>query len=102
MIPDTAHKDWNCIVTNHQGQSQKVFSNWLHNNNLDHWQGWHCDAGTTRFYIDSNFNIWSGECKNQKLGNVLEEWKITDNPVCKRTSCTGCTDDLATKKYQIT
>jgi hypothetical protein len=93
------HKNYNCKITTDMGEEYLVYANWIHNNRLDSWQGWSCDAGHTRFYIDKNFNVWDGECKNRQLGNVLTNWApITDN-VCRRSTCTGCTDDLLTRKH---
>lgn len=79
-----------------------VFANWIHNSNLDQWQGWHCDAGRTRLYINKNGDAYSGECQNDLLGNVFDgSFKINTQPtVCKRNRCTGCTDDLMVAKYQ--
>jgi len=96
------HKNYNCIVTTEEGTQHRVYSNWLHNQDLDHWQGWHCDAGYNRFYIDKDFNVWDGECQNTLLGNALEKWSTSPNTVCTRVTCTGCTDDLSTKKYKLT
>jgi hypothetical protein len=94
------HENYNCRVTDEQGQEHLVYANWIHNERLDTWQGYRCDAGHTRFYIDKNFDAWSGECKNNYLGNVLDTWSSKPDTVCKQTTCTGCTDDLITKKYQ--
>ena len=52
------------------------------------------------FNIDKNFDIWSGACENDYLGNVLDSWNIQTDTVCKQKTCTGCTDDLMTKKQQ--
>ena len=98
MLSMIKHENYNCQATDDQGQEHLVYANWMHNQGLDTWQGWHCDAGHTRFYIDKNFDIWSGECKNDYLGNVLKEWRPKNDTVCKQTTCTGCTDDLITKK----
>jgi hypothetical protein len=95
------HKNYNCIITYDNGVQQKVFANWLHNTEQDYWQGWACDAGVTRFYIDKNNLIWDGECKNQLLGNALEPWTKQDQKYCQRERCTGCTDDLITRKHKI-
>ena len=100
MLPDQDHPNYNCIVTTDTGQQRKLFANWLHNNNQDSWQGWQCEAGHTRFYIDGDFNIWSGMCQNEHLGNVLKDWYTNDNTVCKQVTCTGCTDDLIATKFQ--
>lgn len=99
MWPETDHFNYNCVVTNEQGQTRKVYANWLHNNHLDSWKDWRCNAGHTRFYIDKHFDIYSGECRNDLLGNILQDWQIKTDSVCHQTTCTGCTDDLITKKF---
>ena len=101
MWPDQDHENYNCIITSDSGQQRRVYANWIHNNELDHWKGWRCDAGATRFYIDNNFDVWSAECKNNFLGNALTGWQTKTDTVCQREICTsGCTDDLSVKKYQ--
>lgn len=82
------------------GEQFDIYANWIHNEKQDNFQGWSCEAGHTRFYIDKNFNIWDGECKNTQLGHVLGEWNTNPNNICKRETCTGCTDDLITTKNQ--
>jgi hypothetical protein len=94
------HSNYNCKITLDNGEQYLVYGNWLHNEDLDHWRGWHCDAGYTKFYIDKNFDVWDGQCQNRKLGNVFEEWNIVDNNVCQRDTCFVCTEDLIVKKYQ--
>lgn len=94
------HKNYNCKITLDSGSEFKVYANWIHNNNLDNWQGWHCDAGHTRLHIDKNFNVWSGECYNDHLGNALDTWEPKLDTICKRDTCTGCTDDLMTAKHE--
>lgn len=96
------HTNYNCIVTLRDDTQYKIFGNWLHNHDLDQWQGWHCEAGKTRFYIDKNFDVWDGMCKNQKLGNALVEWHPNPQTICQRIRCVGCTDDLVTKKHAPT
>lgn len=93
-------ENYNCLIKLNTGETYRVYANWIHNQNLDHWQGWECSAGFTRFYIDKNFNIWSGECKNNLLGNVLAEWQIKSDTVCNQPTCGGCTDDLMTAKHE--
>ena len=94
------HENYNCQITTDTGEEYRVYANWIHNNNLDYWKGWSCDAGKTRFYIDKNFDVWSGECRNNHLGNALEEWTPKHDTVCLRERCHGCTDDLLTKKQK--
>jgi len=101
LWPEHDHPNYNCVITNRDGQQRRIYSNWLHNNQLDNWQGWQCDAGHKRFYIDKNFDIYSGECRNDLLGNVLQDWNLKTDTVCQHPTCTGCTDDLSTKKFDI-
>lgn len=92
------HSNYNCEITLDTGQQYLVYANWIHNNNLDQWTGWLCSAGNTRFLIDKDFEIYSGECKNDHLGNVLTDWNTKTNTLCKKNTCGGCTDDLLTEK----
>jgi hypothetical protein len=101
LLPEYDHPNYNCIVEDNNGVQRKIYANWLHNNNHDYWQGWDCNAGVTRFYIDKNLEIWDGECKNKLLGNVLENWDPLQHNNCLRERCTGCTDDLMTKKHKV-
>ena len=96
------HLNYNCVATDVDGTEHKLYANWLHNENLDHWLGWHCDAGVTRLYLDVNGNVYDGECKNTKLGHIEGDWQLkkSENSICQLDRCTGCTDDLLTKKYR--
>lgn len=94
------HPNYNCEITTQSGQTYRVYANWIHNNNLDLWQGWHCDTGSTRLYIDKNLTVFNGECRVLVLGHALDGFDLVDTTVCTRTSCIGCTDDLITKKYE--
>ena len=94
------HQNYNCRATDEQGQEHLVYANWMHNQGLTAWHGYRCDVGRTRFYIDKNFDIWAGECKNTYLGNVLSDWSPKTDTMCQQKTCTGCTDDLMTTKYQ--
>lgn len=93
------HKYYNCEITLSDGSTYRVSANWIHNENLDQWQGWRCEAGVTRLYIDKDFNVHSAQCKNDQLGHVIDGFKLFDQPgVCRRQRCTGCTDDLILEK----
>jgi hypothetical protein len=95
------HIYYNCKVTTDDGQEFLIDANWMHNENLDHWQGWICNAGKDRIYIDSDLDVHSGMCKNDQLGNILTGWDIlTDATTCNRLQCTGCTDDLIQHKRE--
>ena len=93
------HPNYNCKITTQSGQTYRVYANWIHNNNLDSWQGWQCDTGSTRLYIDKNLTVFNGECRVLNLGHALDGFDLVDTTVCTRSRCTGCTDDLITKKH---
>ena len=93
------HPNYNCEITTQSGQVYRVFANWIHNNNLDLWQGWHCDTGSTRLYIDKNLTVFNGECSVLELGHALDGFDLVETTVCNRARCYGCTDDLITKKH---
>lgn len=93
--------NYNIQITLTDGNTYRIYANFLHNETLDRWQGWHCQAGANRIYIDKNLDVWSGQCKNDYQGNMTTEWSLYQNhTVCKQDRCTGCTDDLAVTKWQ--
>lgn len=84
------------------GKEYFMEANWLHNQNVDHWQGWQCNAGLDRLYIAANGDVYSGECKNDYLGNIDEQWHLLDSATnCRLPRCTGCTDDLMVTKQDV-
>lgn len=95
------HPNYNCKITTDTGEEYHIYANWMHNENLDHWKGYQCDAGYKRFYLDKNFDVWSGECENDYLGNALGEWTIKQDTICKKEICGSCTDDLIVGKQKI-
>ena len=51
--------------------------------------------------IDENFDVYSGECLNDRLGNLLKEWApLEAATVCNQQRCSGCTDDLIVGKTE--
>jgi hypothetical protein len=92
------HPNYNCEILTDNGDRYRVYANWLHNEGLDHWQGWICHAGDTRLYIDKDLQVWSGECKNDSLGSALQGYSLLTSTQCRKPTCTGCTDDLMVKK----
>lgn len=93
------HSNYNCIIETETGEKFKVYADWLHNQHLDHWQDWECHAGSERLFIDKDLEVYSGECKNNYLGNSKHPIKLLDGTKCKQNRCSGCTDDLAVRKY---
>ena len=80
----------------------RIDGNWLHNQGLDTWRGWDCDAGRTRLYIDTDNNVYGGQCLNDQLGNLNTGWQLLSKPTtCQRDRCTGCTDDLIVAKREV-
>jgi len=95
------HQYYNCKITLDTDESFLISANWLHNNQLDCWNNWSCNAGFLRLSIDENFDVYSGECQNDYLGNLLTEWDLLDSPTtCVKNRCTGCTDDLLIGKHK--
>ena len=97
----TNHENYNCRAITESGEEFLIYANWLHNNQLDSWRGWQCGAGATRLMIDKNFDIYSGECKNDYLGNALTDFQLLEHTICKQDRCTGCTDDLIVAKHKL-
>jgi hypothetical protein len=94
------HANYNVEVTTDSGATYRIFANWLHNEKQDFWQGWHCEAGATRLYIDHELNVFGGMCQNDSLGSALDpNFKPLDLTVCRQPRCNGCTDDLQTSKH---
>lgn len=96
QIPD--HENYNCKVVTDCGKIRHIYANWMHNHDLDHWQGWTCHAGNTRLYIDKDLQVWSGECRNDLLGSAVNGFEMLESTTCLRETCTGCTDDLMVAK----
>ena len=98
----TNHQYYNCHVHADNNQSFLMNANWLHNNNLDQWQNWQCHAGLDRIYISPTGNVYSGECQNDLLGHIDQNWQLFSQPtVCQQITCTGCTDDLIIEKQNV-
>lgn len=92
------HSNYNCEVATDTGETFRIYANWLHNNGLDSWQGWQCKAGSDRLYIDKNLQVFGGECENDHLGHAILGFQLLYSTVCKKSSCSGCTDDLVVAK----
>lgn len=93
------HQYYNCEILLSNGDKYRVSANWIHNESLDNWKGWACDAGYKRLDIDADFNVHSSLCKNDALGNLFTDWSpLTKPTICNRNRCTGCTDDLLQHK----
>lgn len=95
------HQYYNCKVVLENNETFLLDANWIHNNQLDCWKDWSCSAGSLRLCIDEKFDVYSGECNNDYLGNLNTGWAPLSEPtVCKKDRCSGCTDDLLVQKQQ--
>jgi hypothetical protein len=94
----------NCTVFYDDGDSVEVFAAILNSENLDNFEGWHCDAGHSRIYIHSDGSVWGGECENDYLGSLNDHtFDILQKPtVCKRARCITSADELMLRKFKIT
>lgn len=96
------HTHYNCEIILSDNTKYRVEANWLHNEHLDNWRTWECNAGHKRLMIDSDLTVYSGECLNDNLGNITTGWiPLTKSTICKQTRCTGCTDDLLQYKRKL-
>lgn len=94
-------KHYNAIVEMQDGTVYKIHANQMHNLDMDFWQGWECAAGYDRISIDVDGTVWSGACRNDKLG-TLKNWSLLEKPtICKQKRCNGCTDDLMISKKNV-
>jgi hypothetical protein len=90
------HKNFNCKVTLDNKEEYNVYSSWLANEGLADFQGWKCNVGSERLFIDEKLEVYSGECKNDYLGTV-NTFELKENSICKVKLC-KCTDDLSVAK----
>lgn len=91
--------NYNAKITFEDGTSNLIFVNNLNNAKANLWEGWHCKAGVTAIYIYKN-EVYSGECRNDRLGS-LDQWElINEYTVCKQQRCFGCTTDMLQEKWK--
>jgi hypothetical protein len=90
----------NATVELKDGSEINIDAYQLSDNNLHHWKDWHCKAGVTSIYIDDDFSVYAGTCKNDKLGNLFDEnfSFLNDYTICKKEKCTECASDLYAEK----
>lgn len=95
------HKFYNCKVTLDDGTYYFLNADFLHNSKLDNWQGWQCDSGFNRIFINADNEVYGATCYNDYLGNLDAGWLLHQTPTtCKRSRCVNCTDDLMIGKVQ--
>ena len=104
MIVLTPDSHYNSEVMLRDGSTIKISANQLFDKNLHHWQGWLCDAGVNSVMIDWDFTVYSGQCRNDCLGNLMsDDFEFLKSPtICKRQNCTSCASDLYSNKRDPT
>lgn len=97
-------KDQNCnaIVHLQNGDTIEIATDKLYDNNLHHWQGWYCNVGVDSIFIDDDFTVYAGNCRNDVLGNLFDNsFAFFETPnKCKKETCTSCTTDLYSTKFK--
>ena len=98
------YKDNNCnaIVFLQDGTSVEVSTDQIHSKNLHHWKDWYCNVGIDSIYIDNDYTVYAGMCKNDNLGNLFDEnfSFFTEPNKCKQETCSSCTSDLFSRKFK--
>lgn len=89
-----------CTVVLKDGTKIDVNSYDLFNKDLYHFKGWTCAAGTDSILVESDFQVWSGICRNDNLGNLFDDnFNLLQSPtVCTKDQCTTCPTDLINAK----
>lgn len=101
MTTQIIDQNYNVVVQDEQGNEYLMYSNRLHFEQLDHWQGWQCNAGSDYILIDSQLNVYGAQCENDYLGKLFDDFKLLDGPTtCHLSRCTNCTDDLLITKFK--
>lgn len=96
------HTNYNCNIHLDDGETIKIYSQWLSNQELNHWKDWECDAGFKRIYINVNEEVYGSVCENDYLGNLQTGWAILEEKTrCRQDRCSANTDDLVIFKQQI-
>jgi hypothetical protein len=92
----------NATVTLKDNSTVDVAVSQLCEKDLNNFKGWYCAAGMDQIYINESLTVYSGQCYNDNMGNLMDEnFKLFDNPtICKQESCGSCTSDLYTRKIR--
>jgi hypothetical protein len=97
----TSDENANAIVTYDDGHEVTVYASSIVNNNVNLFEGWSCEAGVSRIFVLPDLTVWSGECQNDYLGSLTDDFNLFIKPtVCKQKLCLNNPDDLAIKKMK--
>jgi MoaA/NifB/PqqE/SkfB family radical SAM enzyme len=97
----TADERSNAIVELANGESIAIDAVQLVDKNLTNFKGWQCYAGVERMYIDPQFKVYSGQCRNDYIGELFDNnlSLFTEPTVCKQEKCV-CVADIFTTKIK--
>jgi MoaA/NifB/PqqE/SkfB family radical SAM enzyme len=95
------HINYNCEITLEDGETFKVYSQWLNNEELNYWKGWECSAGRLAIVIKPNDDVYGCVKKHDYLGNLNNEWDLMKSPViCRFDRCAVNTLELSLPKQK--
>lgn len=63
---------------------------------LNRWEGWHCWGGIQQMFVDYYGDIYVGQCRRGKFGNIYDgiPYELPDKPfICDKEIC-NCTQDI--------
>ena len=61
---------------------------------LNLWKGWKCWGGIDNFFVDWAGNIYVGQCRRGKFGNINGQYRLPEKPfICDKEVC-NCTQDI--------
>lgn len=98
LLTESPNSDCTVVLADGTEIDVESFDLWYHN--LAKFQNWSCAAGVDSIVVESDFQVWSGVCRNDNLGNLLDEnFSLLQNPtVCVKDQCTTCIADLINDK----
>jgi hypothetical protein len=91
----------NTVVQTKNGEKIEIAADQLYNSDLHHWKDWHCYVGVDSIFIDDDYTVYAGNCRNDSLGNLFDpKFQLFQEPgVCKKETCTLCASDLYSTKF---
>lgn len=69
---------------------------------LNRWNGWKCWGGIDSFFVDYDGDIFVGQCRRGKMGNINEKYELPNEAfICNKDVCNCTQDMLETNKEKI-
>jgi hypothetical protein len=91
----------NTVVYTKNSETIEIAADQLYDNNLHHWKGWHCFVGVDSIFVDDDYTVYAGNCRNDTLENLFNpDFQLFQKPgICKQKTCTSCASDLYSTKF---